>query len=397
MRISWLAAFVALSGCLNPDQILPIHGVVTSIDPVQGQVVRLLRHSQEVGQQVYVPCNPGKGQPFKEAFADSEGRYAFELLRGETTSFTGFVSFCFRVETTFPSGSTAWMDLDGIPTELPLSPLRDWRPLLSVDAGVLQFEPVIPLPVEVPFVSDGPDGPKFTVALNHHAELTTTDGAVVWEADDRFQVFDGGANYRETLPLEAAHLEDFSGTLTLEAELFDYTVIPFGISGFQLPPVQMRGLPLSLAGATVPLSRGLPCTGFATPCPLTDGELALVDAGFLEELTLTLARPAVLRTIVLRQATEAFRLRPVQSTAPRIAAVITIEDGGTLAVEDASKSPARRPRYSPPEYVLTPDGGPSVLRTRFIAINVDAGGPAVSVRLFFGDGLVTITEVSLFE
>ena len=54
-------------GCTNPDDILPMHGTLESIDPVEGQVVRLLR---EVGGE-----NASFGglctvfEPYKETLA----------------------------------------------------------------------------------------------------------------------------------------------------------------------------------------------------------------------------------------------------------------------------------------------------------------------------------------
>ncbi|MDP2271216.1 MAG: hypothetical protein Q8N23_34230 [Archangium sp.] len=398
MRLSCLAVALALSACTNPDDYLPLHGIVIPADGIERPAVQLLRQSHEIDpQSYYTPCDPSRGPLFKESQPDSEGRYEFELLRGETSSFTGFLEFCFRAQTTFGSGSTAWTDLPGLATGMPLAALREWRPALAIDAGLLQFEPIIPFPVEVPFVFNGTDEPQFTIALNHHATVTTGDGGLLWEADDRFVVLDGGANYREPLVLDAARLEDFEGALTLEAELDEGIRVPLGVSFTYVPAVLMRGLPLPLAGTAVPVSRGIPCAGFSLPCPITDGELTAVDAGFREELSLTLSSPTVLKTIVLRGANVALSGN-YYAVLPTISALVTTEDGGTLTIDQPLAYPAAQWRQSYSRLpVVRPDGGYASVRTVFAAIPVDASAPVVSVKLLFPQGLVSITEVSLFE
>ena len=386
MRLVLFAVVFALSGCLNPDDILPLHGIVTSKDPVQGQVVRLLRRAEQ-NINGFQGCDSALGQPIQNTEVDAEGKYRFEVLRAEARSFSGVV-VCLRIDTTFSSGSTAWADLQFIPTELSLAPLPDWRPSLQIDGGVLQFDPIVPFPVELPRNEE-------TISLNHRAEFSTADGSIVWAANDRFVVFDGGPSYREPLAMDAARVEDFTGALTLEASLDERLRTPFAIDGYPVPSVQMRGLPLAIHGTTIPLSRGLPCPDLATPCPLTDGQLVAADAGYANELTLNLDRAALLSTIVVRGAELISRRTYGQPIV--IAALIATEDGRRVHVEQRIDSPAGMGSFRGERFARLPDGGGGSLETIFIAIPVDAGAPAVSVQLLFPDGLVSITEVSLFE
>ena len=384
---------LVFSGCMNPDEIFPLHGAVTSVDPVEGQVVRLLRQIQPGG----APCQSSQGTLFKEAQADTEGTYGFEVFRVEARSLSGSDTFCFRIDASFPSGSAAWTDLGTPGAELTLAPLFDWRPGLSLDAGVLHFEPPVPWPADLePVLSEGRW--FLGMQLTHRAQVVTEDGGVLWQADDRFQVSDGVLRVfhakREPLVVDDVRLEDFAGTLSLSASLFDPDQLPRGLSYFQnKPPTGMRGGErLSLRGNRVPVSRGLACPALATPCPLTDGDLTEVDAGMINEVPLELTRPIMLSAVVLRGAEVGSGL---------INVVLTQEDGG-VAMEVAKTVPASTftlfsNTESAPPFIQLSDGGFASIRRGFVVIPLDAGVPISRVTLQFPAGLARIQEVSFFE
>lgn len=311
----------------------------------------------------------------------------------EAQSFTGFEAICFRVEATFPSGSVAWTDFQSIRSQVEAAPLLDWRAAPRIDGGVLQFEPPVPFPEERS--GELIDGVwHLGVHLTHRAQVLTADGGLAWQADDRFQLPDASYAFaREPLVVDAARLEDFDGTLRLSATLIDADQRPSGIGSLQgASPVELQaGQQVPLRGALVPVSRGLGCPRFATPCPLTDGDLTVVDAGLATEVELELARPAVVSSVVLRGA------RVINGL---IRTVVAEADGGvvldvTVTVPESSYSAFDPTRSSP--FVNLADGGYGIIRLGYVVIPLDAGAPAGRVTLQFPDGLVSIQEVSLFE
>ena len=378
----WRCMLIALAcaGCTNPDDILSAHGGVASVDPVEGQVVGLLRFiNDQPNQDSTDPCS--LATPLKETQADAEGNFGFEIFRVETRR-----ALCFRIEAQFPSGSVAWSDpyFFGAATQLPV--LHDWHASPRLDGGVLQFEPPVPWPDDLQ-----PGG----VQLTHREQLVTSDGGIAWQAEDRFLVPDASSEFpeyeyaRAPLLLDELRLEDFEGTLSLSAYLDDPPPdVPFLSAGVSVTRLR-AGERLALRGTRVPLSRGTECPAFGTPCPLTDGLLTDVDAGMIEEVSLKLGTPAIVSATVLRGAWVADVL---------IRVALTQEDGGSAGEFEATVPKGDRAAF-PSEastYVRIPDGGFVPLRLTYLVIPLDAGTPASRLTLQFPSGLARIKEVSLF-
>lgn len=383
----WRCVVLTLTctACTNPDDILAVHGRVQSVDPVEGQVVRLLRYINDQ-PNVYLsdPCS--LATPLKETRADAEGNFGFEVFRVETRR-----ASCLRIEAIFPSGSVAWAVVPlyfyGPETQLP--PLRDWRAAPWLDGGVLHFDPPVPWPDEPPVGSQG-------IRLTHREQLVTSDGGIAWQAEDRFQLPDAGSEVpgfyqyaREPLVFDELRLEDFNGTLSLSAFLEDPEQTRSVLSSETFPARMTAGGRLALRGTRVPLSRGLGCPALATPCPLTDGELTEVDAGLIGEVPFHLINPAIISAVVLRGAWVADE---------RIRVVLAQDDGG-VAGEFEGTVPKVDPRAFPSSgstYQRLPDGGYAQLRLTYLVIPLDAGTPTSQVTLQFPAGLARIKEVSLF-
>jgi hypothetical protein len=386
MRPLFLGALLLLlTGCFNPDDILPVHGTLTSVDPVAGQVVHLLRDPvAESGPT----CSEAK--PFKEIAADDSGNYSFDVFRAQATKLTGNGQFCFRVDTAFASGSTVFTDIMGLSGDRALPPFPDWRAQPQRTGGVLYFDPIAPLPADEMAAGD---------QLTHRAEWFTDDGGLAWVTDDRVGEVDlanMGALVvkRVPMPFDDVTLEDFSGAVRLRAQvtIVEADIGPFGGGATTYEAASGQALPLS--GSRVPLSRGLACPALGSPCPLTDGDLTPVDAGSdpFFKVTLTLPAPATLSSIVIRGAETESTLLGVQ---------LVGADGGVLALVQkvlpvtmwSSGVPkfSRRPRRDG-GIVLEPQS-----EARFVTINVDAGVPISEVRIGFGGTVERISEVSLFE
>ncbi len=366
MRSALLA--LLLVGCTNPDEIIPASGILVSVDPVEGLPVRMLRSYQAN----YQPGPIDGATLFKETQADAEGRFAFEAFRIETQTFTGSGNYSFRFETTFPSGTAAWSETSlGIETRL--SPFRDWRPGARLEGDVLRFEPAIAV---VPPSS-----------IDHRAQLTTSDGGVVWRAGDRRFPEQYGPPENAPIVIDALRLEDFTGAVNLEATTLEFEGSVYGIRITAMAPVELRaGERLALSGSRVPLSRGLPCAGFASPCPLTDGDLTMVDAGFREEVTLELPDAAVLTAVVLRGAEVASRSFTLE---------LGQADGGVVLSTEERFDPLIYPGAI--ALIVLADGGYAQTSVQYRVVEFDAGVPVQRVTLRFPNGLLGIAEVSLFE
>ena len=278
--------------------------------------------------------------------------------------------------------------------------LFDWRASPSLDGGVLQFDPPVSLPIESAPVRIG-STLRLGIQLTHREQLVTTDGEIAWQAEDRFQIPEsdievpGYFQYaREPLVLDPLRLEDFEGTLSLSAYLFDPDQeVPLVSSG-PLPTRMRAGERLALRGSRVPLSRGLACPELGTPCPLTDGELADVDAGMINEVSFNLAAPAMVSAVVLRGAW----------VADDLIRVVLAQDGGISTEFDGVVPKGDRAAFplgvfpflnSP--HVQLKDGGYAELRLAYLVIPLEAGTPASRVTLQFPSGLARIKEISLFE
>lgn len=369
-------AILLLAGCTNPDEIVPVRGDVTP--PVEGQVVRLLRRFQEFGTS---QCRSEEGVLFKETQTDSAGNFGFDLFRIEAESFGGLGSYCFRVESDFASGAAASTDFSYPRIGVRLPPFHDWLASPRLENGVLRFEPPIPLPPDTP-----PAPGELITTLEHTARLVTADGGTVWKASDRRLALDFTST-REPIVFDPVRLEDFSGTVILEAALSEPREVAYGFSS-NGGPVRLRAAELlPLAGTRVPLSRGLPCAELGDPCPATDGELTSVDAGPIQDLSFELAAASPLSTVVLRGIVGPSRVIDLS---------LTQVDGGVVEVHEALP---RISFESAPslETVLLRDGGFRALQDSYLVIPVDAGAPVRSVKLHFPDGLWRVQEISLFE
>lgn len=375
--------FLFLASCFNPDDILPVHGALTSIDPLSGQTVRLLRDPIAVTSS---DCSEAK--PFKETAVGEAGNYSFDVFRAQAVKLSGQGIFCFRVETTFPSGSTVFSDILGLDSDTLLPAFPDWRANPQRTDGVLHFEPVAPLPTEETLAGS---------QLTHRAEWFTEDGGLAWRADDRVSGIDAMNALTVTrvpMPLDDYALEDFSGRVSLRAKVttIEAEVGPFG---GQVNTIEARsGQTLRLVGARVPISRGLACPSLGSPCPLTDGDLTSVDAGdnAFFKVTLTLATPVPLSAVVVRGA---------QTDALFMGVQLVSADGGVLPLVQKVLLPSMWNSGSP-SFVRGPagDGGfdfQPQSEQRFFTVALDAGVPISEVTVGFAGSVGRISEVSLFE
>lgn len=382
MRPALLIGLLLLPACFNPDDILPLHGALSSADPVEGQVVRLLRDPASTRGMI---CDGAK--PFKETTADAVGNFSFDVFRAQTTKLSGLGSFCFRIETTFASGSTAYSDIFALGSELTLPPFVDWRARPTRVDGVLRFEPAAPLPMTEAFEGD---------QLVHRAEWITADGGLAWAADDRVLGIDMAngavAPERQPMAFDDFALEDFSGVVTLHARLTKVAEEqgPFGSNS---TTVEMTsGDTLALTGTRPALSRGLPCPLFGTPCLLSDGDLTPTDGGMTQAVAFTLPAPGSVSGVVVRGAETDSLLIGIQ---------LFDVDGGTLPlVQHVLPSSMWNSGVPTFELRTLPDGGLEFgprAEPRFFTVTFDAGVPVSKVGIGFAGGVKGISEVSLFE
>lgn len=383
----YLILVLMFAGCTNPDDILVVRGLVSSIDTVEGQVVRLLR---DVERQPNITDRCAHAIPLKETRADVDGEYGFEVLRVETRS------ACFRVEAAFSSGSVSWSDLELYSPETRLAPLLDWRAEPWLDGGVLAFQPAVPWPDDLPPARTG-DTLRLGIQLTHQEQLVTSDGGLVWQAEDRHQVADASTEVigyptyvREPLVLDSLRVEDFDATLTLTASVLDPDQESGLVSSGPLLTRVKAGAHLALRGGRVPLSRGLDCPALGTPCPLTDGDLTEVDAGLIDEVALKLIAPAHLSAAVVRGAWVA---------GDRIRVLLTADDGERIG-DFEGVLPGSDPAFANRRSVrVQQDAGYAFaqLQLAYIVIPLDAGALTSTATVQFPGGLAQIQEVSLFE
>lgn len=385
--LAFLSCAVLCACQQNPDEILPIHGRVSSrAAPVAGQSVQLLRRVRASGDY-RTPCTSEELLPFKEALVDDDGGYRFQVFRAEGQSLSPGTEICFRVETTFASGSRASSEPSGLLFDTPIATLRDWPSTPTLDAGIVVFEPVVPLPPDsfLPF-EPRPTLDELGTQLEHALSFEN-DSGVIWRMNDsRTQLSDGGAFlFHVPLVLDDTRVEDFSGFARVTATLTDFTErTQYLFYDSTLGPVRLR--PPSdpfVTGTFVPPSRGLPCPPFDSPCPFTDGALEVVDGGLASSLSLELVPPRDVRLLVLRD---------VALYSAALDVELTLEDGGLWSLRDDS----RVGLIGQPFSMRLPDGGYANLATSYRAITLDAGAPAHIVTLKFPNGLVWLRELSVF-
>lgn len=375
-----LVLLLVLASCSNPDEIFPVRGLVESPDPVEGQVVRLLRNMQVVIPGDFTVCQPSTGTPFKETVASATASYRFDVFRVEAQSLTGFERYCFRADTTFASGSTASSDFEAIRFETVVATLRDWRAEPRLENETLVFEPPVPLPDELA---------PFPAHLNHRAQVVTGDGRVVWEVDDRFRDPVRLRYFREPMIIDEVRLEDFAGDVVLRAELQPADLMTTGLTGTSRgPPVELvSGTRLAVSGALTPMSRGVPCSPFAAPCPLTDGDLTAVDGHAAKAVSFALPERPTLSAIVLRG---------LEAGNANVGVELMLDDGGVAALSGYVPTNSAFGENSMAAPLVLPDGGLTNSTPAYVVIPVDAG-VVLGVTLQFPEGLTRIQEVSLFE
>ncbi|HEY1087880.1 MAG TPA: hypothetical protein VGE37_09305, partial [Archangium sp.] len=366
---------VFLSACFNPDDILPVKGTITSPDAVEGQVVKLLRESRIEGNQT---C--ANATAFKETTVNADGTYAFDIFRAQAQKLTGFGQFCFRLETTFASGSSAFTDFE-LQSELQVPTIPDWRPQASLVDGVVRFTPVTNLSVE--------EGR--TEVLIHRERFVTQDGGVAWERDDRLFDFMSQEPVSALFELPEVAFEDFSGELEFRARLTVTPEVmgPFGDDRSKL--IEFRaGQTIPFTGTRTPFSRGLACPPFAAPCPLTDGALTRTPGNAATRVVFFLPAPTPVSTIVLRG---------VETGVPLMGVLLGDADGGLVGQVQHELPTSTWSQF--PEFVpVEGDGGVPEFRlmlpAAYSTIRLD-GGVVSAVVLTFPQGLDAISEVSLFE
>ncbi len=377
-----LLLLLVLPACFNPDDILPVHGSVVSPDSVEGQAVRLLRDPMALEA---ASCEGAK--PFKQTTTDETGNFSFDVFRAQATKLSGDGTFCFRVETSFPSGGSAFSDILALFGEEKLPPFPDWRAQPRRVDGALHFEPLAPLAEpETAFEGD---------QLVHRSEWLTEDGGLAWAADDRVLGFDevsGGVTpTRQAMGLDDYALEDFSGVVTMNARL-TRPGEERGAFGTTPQTIEVRsGEKLALTGTRRPISRGLSCPAVGTPCPLTDGDLTPVDAGS-QFFTLSLASPSSVSAVVVRG---------VETESLLMGVLLFDADGGSLPIVQ-HVLPTSLWNAGVPTFVLKPqpDGGVEFSPKsdpRFFTVTFDAGVPVSEVRVGFASAVDRISEISLFE
>lgn len=391
MKTSLPLFALLFAGCFNPDDILPVTGAVASRDGLEGHTVSLYRQAQSS----FGPCEQvDLTKPFKQATSDAAGAFGFELFRAQTQNLASQGPFCFVADVRFPSGSRAWTELQGVYDATQLPVLRDWQPEARVgDGGVLVFSPPIPLPDERAAL----DG-SVVDSLVHRVDVVTSDGGLVWRADDLVNVLTLSPEPTPMVPLrvpvvlDEVRLEDFSGVATFQAQLSEYgdAGLDFGGPRFGSRYYSSNleaGQRLPLAGARVPVSRGVPCPEVATPCPLTDGDLTVVELELRETVSLTLPTAVPLSAAVLRG---------VETSTPVVLVTLTLEDGGT-----SSPLPTQLPMtawYVPTRGLLADGGFDRTFGASFYAaLPLDGGAPVKRVTLRFPGGLGRAAEISLFE
>ena len=375
-----LALLFILSGCFNPDDIFPMKGRVASIEPSQGQYVELLRDPDVTGGTA--SCDGAR--PFKTTTTDAEGNFQFALFRAQTQHLSGRGTFCFRVQTTFPSGARAWTDITGINGEITTATLREWRTGLFADGGVLQFSPPLPL-------ADAEDA---GFHISHRAQFEQADGGLVWQVDDDFSSFANHTSDRRPMEFDSLRVEDFSGTLQLTAVVFEPAppsdLGPFGNDGYW-PVWLAAAATLPVTGGPGPLSRGLPCADLGSPCPLTDGSLESIDLAGRLSLSLQLPGATSVSAVVLRA---------LEAPSLRIDVELFDADGGQVqAVQEQLPlgwidqlfftTPSRPPVDGGFIDVLAPP-------VTWAVIHLDAGVPVKTVTLRFPLGVERCAEISLY-
>ncbi len=371
-----LGVSVSLSACFNPDDIFLVDGHVFSDAGVDGQEVLLLRSRD---------CRAPNSSSVGSRMVDAGGAFHFEVFRAQAQplSQTG-AGFCFRAVARFPTGAESWNDFS-ITDNVDVGTLTDWVANLSLDGGVVVFDPLNPLP---PLVDPNDAAAE---QLDHRLRATTTDGGVVWLDDDRPDTWDGGPASRHPLRFAAFEMEDFTGQYTLTMRAASAINSSFFAPMRSVVFTRAAEVP-PFTGTLVPVSRGLECPPLRSPCPLTDGLLVSTQFEGVPEFSIALPVATPLEAVVLR----GVETRPNDDNLREVRLELSLGDGGltTIDVLDAFSV------YSSQNSILgvLDDGGIDyqVGFEIYRVIPVDEPEAISSVRVIFPGELQRASEVSLF-
>lgn len=294
-----LVVLLVASSCLNPDDIFPLRGTVET----QGQRVTLERSPRATRDD----C----GADFitlKETDANQQLEYGFEIFRAQAQSLTTGWPFCFRVSTTYASGTKAWGVTSDVQSGLDFPLLPDWQATPFFQGSVEWFpdggsRSSRELAVFPRIAYQRPEDYGFIdrVAVT----LTGADGVVQWRQGDTRVEDLTMAVTRTPLTADERVLNEFGGgSLRATGEYTRASRYIDGLDG----ELRTEWSPTvtALSGATLelvetprtPPSRGAACEGF-TGCPFTDGVLAPAEVND-GAITLHFAQPLSARLVVLR-------------------------------------------------------------------------------------------------
>lgn len=363
-RALGIAVFV-FCGCFNPDDILPIKGSVET----PGMTVKLERGRAQFGR-----CDEKK--VFQETTSGDDGAFTFEVFRAQAQHLSTFESFCMRASTRYPSGTEVSSVVYELFTSAELLPFPDWQPNLTRVGDVLQFVPL---------------ADRDAFSAQHTVAVTSADGGLVWrEGDVQGDGFSGFMP--KPFTGDSRVLDEFGGTLALSGSYSQTRMSSLLPDAVQYVGVQAKPSQQLILGTTqIPLSRGVPCDGFPTPCPLTDGELARVELNDVKTVMLRFPAPVTPSLLVLRDLMTMMQLPTEMPNpdAPTIGVVGFQADGGVVAMG------AYVLEYSSEgESLLTADGG-FERGGRYLAIPLIAGVPIESLRVT-SDGFERLREISVF-
>jgi len=410
--IRWLAPLVllAVAGCRpEPDDLLFVVGEVR--DPIAGipvpnAEVKLERNKSPLcastGPQELpssAGADAGTFHEFATATTDGQGRYLFELMRFQVADTSG-LPYCLRETFGSDGGASAETRFSAGLSDLQPPPLFSWSPDLSPSrtggAIAVALPPLPEVPTPSPAPALFPDG--------------GTLHAYQWEVAGP-----SGPLWREEaegdLRLPAEVLEDFpEPTAVLKLATMELQPVGPEIGGWVESYFRtQRSAPFPLGpGPAKPVSRGAACAtnnGALDPCPLTDGDLALVS--FLPpsgpgpgappppmlpvtELRVILPAPAALRLAVIHGVFGS-------SNGPTPAYALVLEGSadcdawaelGRQVVTPPFGGAGEVPPYAT---LFAADGA-------FAVLDLAPSGPVVEVRLRAEGGMLTgIRELSLFE
>ena len=379
MRAVALLVLMTCAGCLNPDDLFPVHGRVVSNAGVEGVRVELYRSRSAI-----LDCDFTGLEPLMLTSTAADGTYAFEVLRAQAQSLTTFQSFCFEVRAHFDSGAESFTTIHSLDGKKEVATLYDWQPHPRFEGEVIHFEPVVP-------ASDA--GLQASVVALHRAQVVS-GGDVVFESYDWLASVDGDGGVPTALRLPPEALEDFSGEVKLEARIrtaqSDSEL--FGGGPVEDAMVQTTDR-LPVMGTERSLIRGLPCSPEGLDlCALNDGELSMAVFGgsinALPRVTLPVARPV--RAVVLRGVTAIFNRAVLTGVTPDGGAAGPFAFEWQSPVWKVDEFQQQQPRG-------LPDGGFEFpqLSGDFVVLPVDAG-VLKRLQLDFPGGLLSAEEVSVF-